>query len=218
MDVDVSVRKAALRSEMRAALRAMTSSQRREQSEAIVARVRSLPWYAEARTVMLFAPLDDEPDVRSLTTGAGVDGTGAGDGSNPKRFALPRVDWASGSLQVVQFADWSRDLVLARLNLREPREDLRVLSPRELDLALVPGLAFSRSGQRLGRGKGFYDRFIHSLGPVRPKLVGVAFAPSVVGGGSSSQRGASDAESFPADRGDADVDAVVSPTEFIVAR
>ena len=43
-----------------------------------------------------------------------------------------------------------------------------------IDVVLVPGMAFDAEGRRLGRGKGYYDRFLSSLHP-RPKLVGVCF-------------------------------------------
>ena len=62
-----------------------------------------------------------------------------------------------------------------RWNLMEPDpEHCTVVAPAEIDLLLVPGLAFSRAGGRLGRGGGFYDRFLSEVHPRAVKL-GVCF-------------------------------------------
>ena len=44
-----------------------------------------------------------------------------------------------------------------------------------LDVVLVPGMAFDGDGNRLGRGRGYYDRFLNTLSNPRPKLIGVCF-------------------------------------------
>ena len=51
-----------------------------------------------------------------------------------------------------------------------------------LDLILTPGLAFSKEGHRLGRGKGFYDKFFHKYCSMYtpPYLIGLALTPSIV--------------------------------------
>ena len=71
------------------------------------------------------------------------------------------------------------DLQPARWGIREPQAspDALVLPP-EVDLILVPGVAFTPAGQRCGRGGGFYDRLLASL-PARACKVGVCFAEQV---------------------------------------
>ena len=53
------------------------------------------------------------------------------------------------------------------------------MDPAEIDLVLVPGLAFDAAGGRLGRGGGFYDRFLATLGPAAAR-VGVAFDAQIL--------------------------------------
>jgi len=70
-----------------------------------------------------------------------------------------------------------------------------------IDLVIVPGLAFDRKGNRLGRGKGFYDRFLASLPPSVPKIA-LAFSRQIV-------------EKVPTDKKDIPVDKIISEEEVI---
>ncbi len=84
-----------------------------------------------------------------------------------------------------------------------PEPTRRVL-PEAFDLVLVPGLAFDLDGGRLGRGAGFYDRFLASLSP-KTRLVGVALDEQIV-------------EKTPRDAFDLPVDALVTPSRLVVFR
>lgn len=90
-------------------------------------------------------------------------------------WAYPRVE---GDDMAAYFAGPSR-LSKSSLGVLEP--DPRVskpVDPAELDVVLVPGVAFDRSGHRLGRGRGFYDRFLKSS-PRHVCRVGIAFSAQV---------------------------------------
>jgi 5-formyltetrahydrofolate cyclo-ligase len=80
----------------------------------------------------------------------------------------------------------------------------RLLDPAELDLVIVPGVAFDRSGNRVGYGAGYYDRFLRRTRPGVP-AVAVAFAVQVV-------------PEVPAGGTDRRVDAIVTETEVIRCR
>lgn len=85
----------------------------------------------------------------------------------------------------------------------EPLPDpSRLLAPDAFDLVLVPGLAFDLDGGRLGRGAGFYDRFLATL-PPKTRLVGVALDEQLV-------------EKTPRDAFDLPVDALATPTRLAV--
>jgi 5-formyltetrahydrofolate cyclo-ligase len=57
------------------------------------------------------------------------------------------------------------DLVIHKWGLPEPPLDALRIDPADIDVVLVPGVAFDTSGNRIGYGKGFYDRFLASLAP-----------------------------------------------------
>ncbi len=80
----------------------------------------------------------------------------------------------------------------------------RLVSPDAFDLILVPGLAFDLAGGRLGRGAGFYDRFLATL-PQKTRLVGVALDEQIV-------------EKTPRDAFDLPVDALATPSRLVVFR
>jgi len=85
---------------------------------------------------------------------------------------LPRVepDREELTLRVVAEGDL---LEPGDFGVPEPRADSPVLAPHDVDLVLVPGLAFDERGHRIGYGAGFYDRLLPLLG--RALTVGIAF-------------------------------------------
>ncbi|CAN5831725.1 hypothetical protein BH11PLA1_BH11PLA1_01600 [soil metagenome] len=172
---------------MRQALAALAPIPRATAAASLRDRLAARLASARAGTVMLFAPLADEPDLAPLVQGwvsaasgfePGHTGPSAADSPaalrSPPRVCIPRLNWETRLMHPVLIRDWSRDLVLERLNLRVPRPDLPEIPIEELDAVVVPGLAFTRDGRRLGRGAGFYDRFLALL-PARVLTIGICF-------------------------------------------
>jgi len=91
--------------------------------------------------------------------------------------AAPRVEWEARTFRAVRLASLD-EVEVRRFGVREPG-DGEAVSRGELGLALVPGMAFDSRGGRLGRGGGFYDRFLADLPPTVRRL-GVCFAAQVV--------------------------------------
>lgn len=116
-----------------------------EMSVGAVDAVESNDIYRSAHVVMLYHPLWDEVDVRPLF------GRALGDG---KRVVLPTVKGDDiVPVEIHSDTEW----IVGEYNILEPvAEEYH----GDIDLVLVPGLAFDRQGNRLGRGKGYYDRFL----------------------------------------------------------
>lgn len=165
MNADQSEQKAVLRRAVRRRLVGLPADEREQRSGRIVRRIVELPAWRAARRVLLFAPLPTEPDLDALWR----DGVLAG-----KQVAYPRVEGTAVRLYFVAGLD---ELEPTRWGLREPpARPARAADLGDIDLVLVPGLAFDAAGGRLGRGGGYYDRLLAHREPARTRLVGVCFA------------------------------------------
>jgi 5-formyltetrahydrofolate cyclo-ligase len=142
--------KAALRTYFMERLREIPAERRHRDSAELRRLLAASPLFQESRVVLMYAELPNEPIILPLLED-GVRGE--------KVFCLPRVTPQGLILHAVQSAE---DLVTLRGSLREPNPDTcPVVEPAEVDLAVIPALAFDpRTGIRLGRGGGYYDRLL----------------------------------------------------------
>ena len=154
-----------IRSDIGAILRT-TFDDRAEKSSRLCAAIASSEAWLGARTVAIFAPQMREPDVELLWMHGGA-----------KSFAYPRV--TDGRLDLFR-VESLHELAPGAFGVREPDARMENASdPGMLDLILVPGVAFTRSGERLGRGGGFYDRLLASL-PAHTCKIGVCFDAQIL--------------------------------------
>jgi len=158
--------KSELRKALRFRLDALAPEARAEKSAAICREVASSAEWERARLVGLFSPLASEPDVDLLWAVLGE-----------RAVCYPRMD--GESLVFLRVPNRSA-LLESRWNLLEPphRGDA-VVPPESIDLLLVPGMAFTRDGHRMGRGRGYYDRFL-AHPALRAATFGICFAEQVV--------------------------------------
>ena len=143
--------KAALRRAIREEARRYSPEARRTASTQLCALIRRHSIWESARSILLFAPMADEPDISPLLTEALRDG---------KTLALPAFSRETGAYRALQVHDPQVDVAPGKFGILEPSPCCTPVALPALDLILVPGLAFSRNGHRLGRGKGFYDRLL----------------------------------------------------------
>ena len=97
-----------------------------------------------------------------------------------KRLVLPRVDRANRRLELFEVSDPQAQTTAGTWGIREPVPERCLPAPRkEISLILVPGVAFTPRGDRLGYGGGFYDRLLAGWSS-RPPVVAAAFAVQIV--------------------------------------
>ena len=168
MSVQPELGKDAIRSAMRQKLRGLDGAQRADWSAAILNSILSSESWRSAKSVLLFVPMVDEPDLWALAPQCLADG---------KALALPRFARPKGEYESALVTDLDRDLQPGQYGIKEPGPHCPAAPVNQLDLILVPGVAFAPGGHRLGRGKGFYDRLLQGVCGVR---MGVAFDFQIV--------------------------------------
>ena len=145
-----------LRREYRARRRALSPEDRAAWDHALCETTVSLPCFTEAKTLLAYYPLSDEPNLLNVVTRALHMG---------KTVAFPVCD-VETSTMVFRVVSSLEELAEGAFGIHEPTEACPVLSDFDGALCLVPALCFDRRGFRIGYGKGYYDRFL-SAHPVQ---------------------------------------------------
>ena len=155
-----------IRQQIRLRRRALTPEQQTQFALQAADRMMAYPPVLLAQTVAVFLSFDGELDTRPLIDQLWRAG---------KRVYLPVLHpFSPGNLLFLHYHP-SSDLVVNRLNIREPKLDVRdVLPLSQLDVLVTPLVAFDAAGQRLGMGGGFYDRTLQNWRQHRLQPVGYA--------------------------------------------
>ena len=163
--VDFAERKRTLREQAHANRRGQ--ERKDELSSEIVARFRQLPEYQAANVVMFYVDVRTEVRTRHDLQAALNSG---------KKIVVP---WClDGELELFHLERMD-ELEIGMYKILEPRSELREVESKtvdvgELDLIMVPGVAFDRRGARMGHGKGYYDKLLQHARRDAP-LVALAF-------------------------------------------
>jgi len=128
-------------------------------------RVFKLPEYIKAEVIMVFLSLPTEIDTSGLVLRAWQD---------CKRVLAPKVSWSQRRMMPLEIRSLTDDLAVSHMGIREPVSGIPCPISM-IDLVMVPGLGFDEYGHRLGRGRGFYDRFL-AHPDFRGVACGLAFA------------------------------------------
>lgn len=153
MNRDVQQVKQKLRATIRAELSAVRSETRAVASEKVCRHLLAHPVWQKAGAILFYSPLQDELDISPLWLAALQAG---------KTIALPRFLSETEGYVACELPHLSHALPPGKFGIAEPGSDSRVVPVNQLDLVLVPGVAFDMTGHRLGRGKGFYDRLLET--------------------------------------------------------
>lgn len=138
-----------------------------ELSRQIVARFFALPAYQAARTVLFYLDVRSEVRTRHSLPEALASG---------KKIVVPYC--VEGELELFHL-EAMEELAVGMYKILEPRAELRSrpekrVAVQDVDLIMVPGVAFDRQGGRTGHGKGYYDKLLEQARPETP-LVALAF-------------------------------------------
>jgi 5-formyltetrahydrofolate cyclo-ligase len=121
------------------------------QSNNMVKHLCAWPYYQQAKIIMLFLSMPDEPQMKKIIEDAWLQG---------KIVCVPHMQKQFGVMDAAVIENFN-DLVMGRFNLLVPNPvTLKVMDPKLIDLMIVPGVAYDYYGNRLGMGAGYYDRYI----------------------------------------------------------
>ncbi len=155
------IEKVILRNSIRDKKRQFTNAQLEELSLAIIQRLLDNTKFNDARTILMYYSLPDEVNTHKLVVDMAKKG---------KRILLPHVI-DKENMELREYTSFE-DLRTGSFNIMEPIGK-KFTKLDEIDTAIIPGMGFDNHGNRLGRGKGYYDRFLKLI----PKAhkIGICF-------------------------------------------
>ena len=145
----ISERKKGLRQKMLAMRRALSANETESRSSSLKENILSLPEYKNAKKIMAFLAMKGESNLDGFIRQALLDG---------KEVYIP-VCLPERQMEAGRLIDMEH-FEKGPLGLRNLPAGYEVTSPESLDLVLIPGLAVSQEGIRLGMGAGYYDRYL----------------------------------------------------------
>jgi 5-formyltetrahydrofolate cyclo-ligase len=150
---------------------ALDPQQRRLLSERIADNLWKVPEFASAETILFFISFRSEVDTLSMIRRTLDEG---------RTVCIPCTEVDDKSMVASRILNMDGDLEVGNYNILEPRKEcLRPVPPRDIDIVLMPGVAFDSTGGRLGYGGGYYDRFLEKCSP-ECRLIALAFELQVV--------------------------------------
>ncbi|MFH1845938.1 MAG: 5-formyltetrahydrofolate cyclo-ligase [Candidatus Omnitrophota bacterium] len=184
----VGAKKIEIRKELGRRLKEQQAFLRLERSKAIQEKFLSSKEFNESTTVMTYASLPTEVDTYYINKEALKRG---------KRVVVPYVELTTQMIiaSEIKEIEW---LEKGPFGIYQPpKVRVQEIPLKEIDLIVVPAIAFDKKNQRLGRGKGYYDRFLASSDLSSAKTIGLAFKFQIV-------------ENLPSDLHDIPVDRVIT--------
>ncbi len=175
-----------LRTRLKANIAALSADENHQRSRQACKSLIEQPEFERAETIMVFLSLPTEINTTLLVLRAWQEG---------KRVLAPRVSWEQRRMMPVEIRSLTEDIEDTQWSLRQPLQGNPVPISM-IDLVVVPGLGFDGVGNRLGRGRGFYDRFL-ARSDYAGSTCAVAFEEQVV-------------ETIPADPHDIRVDMLIT--------
>jgi len=155
----VTLDKSLLRSQLRDKLAAIKASERAAKSLAACSLIAASPEFAAARVVMLYLSMHQEIDTTPLVLKCWQAG---------KTVVVPKVSWDQRRMLPTEITSLQTGITTTDKGIREPIAG-KPIPVAFIDIVIVPGLGFSTNGYRIGRGMGFYDRFL-----AQPEFIGLS--------------------------------------------
>ncbi|KDR08646.1 5-formyltetrahydrofolate cyclo-ligase-like [Zootermopsis nevadensis] len=178
--MEIKTRKKSLRKELNIVVNSLPQEEIKRQSKILSQQVLQHPQYIDARSVSIYLSFDKEIQTAEILEDIFRSG---------KTCFIPRFCVGTSEMEMIKLhsLDDYDNLPMNKWNIKQPPDDdnerISIFDTENLDLVLIPGLAFTKNGKRLGRGKGYYDRFLAKCFrkfKTRPFTLGLAFREQIV--------------------------------------
>lgn len=169
------------------------SSMRNKWDESIFNRLVNSEFYKRAKTIFSFVSFKSEVDTHNIIKHALRD---------EKTICVPKIESKQKGIELFRVDNFDQ-LKNGYFNILEPDESCPPIDSNNIDLILMPGVAFDRQGGRLGYGAAFYDRFLTNMNKQVDKIA-LAYHFQVI-------------DRIPMDEHDVRIDGIVTEEEFIIA-
>jgi len=180
--MDIHSIKKQLRESIKATKKVIYNEQKQAESELVFKTIEQLPEFITAKTVLVYWSLNDEVSTHGFIQ----------KWYKVKQILLPVV--VNNTLEIREFSGMDCMVKGKSFGILEPSKG-DIVSPNSIELGIIPGVAFDAAGNRLGRGKGFYDRLLKNYNFLK---IGVCFSFQYV-------------QEVPTNRDDIKMDIVVTP-------
>lgn len=186
-----------LRKKMKELRKAMTLEEVRQKSRMIQDRLAKLTEYREAGAALFYSAKSNEAQTGEIIADAI---------RRKKHTLLPVTDANGKDLSVSEITNYPKSLAEGPFGIMEPRKK-KPFPESEIDMVVVPGLAFDAEGYRIGYGTGYYDRLLARLKKERINIrkVGLAYDFQVV-------------EKLPRKKHDQKMDMIITESRVIISK
>lgn len=182
-----------LRQSLRSQTNLLDAQQKLDLSKLVISKLLELEQFKKATTVMSYISMNEEVDTRDFLQSCILMG---------KILCVPHIDLTDrGIMHAVQITDIESQLKVGSYGILEPKDISKKVEPSQIDLIIVPGIAFDMGKRRLGRGTGYYDRYLGDILPTTVKCA-LCFDHQII-------------EKVPVEDHDKCMDIIITPTRTI---
>ena len=153
--------KKVLRKEILTERKNINTVKKEEMDNKILDRFYKSEYYRKAKKIFIYVSFDSEIDTKGIINKALMDN---------KKIYVPRTEFKTRLMDAVEVTSLD-NLIESEYGILEPSIEEPHIEPNELDLIVVPGVAFDRNGGRIGYGAGFYDRYFKRISKDRIKKI-----------------------------------------------
>ncbi|MFW2489532.1 5-formyltetrahydrofolate cyclo-ligase [Clostridium chromiireducens] len=151
--MSISNDKKTLRKEILTKRKDIDNVEKEKMDKKILNKFYESKFYKDSTNIFVYISYDSEIDTRLIINKALKDN---------KKIYVPRTEFETRIMDAVEIKSFD-NLIKSNYGILEPSKNEPCINPNELDLIVVPGVAFDRNGGRMGYGAGFYDRYFKKI-------------------------------------------------------